>query len=178
MRQMKKIRTSEQRPTQEAIERFIYRKIRCSNIRLIRTLFNIISKIPFIIKCYSQILWLPKIIKGYQYKLSAQTEWHEHYKKIAKHKTQQVDDIMEKTVDGLVADLVPNSFHHAEDMKEIYQRWGLEVPTEYLTEDEFEDKLFGDYDDYLASGGVGDLDHIYWNEKEGNKLLGGFDVKR
>ena len=114
-------------------------------------------------------MWLPKIIKGYQYKLSAQKEWHEHYKKIAKHKTQQVEDIMENTV----ADLVP-----AEDMKSYYERWDLKVPTEYLTDDEAWDILEKEHEDWLGSGGIGDLDHIYWNEQQGNKLLGGFDDKR
>ena len=35
-----------------------------------------------------------------------------------------------------------------------------------------------EHEDWLGSGGIGDLDHIYWNEQQGNKLLGGFDDKR
>ena len=166
---MKKIRTSEQRPIQEAIERFIYRKVRLSNSRLIRTLYKLISSTPFVIKCYSQILWLPKIIYGYQLKLSAQKEWHEHYKKIAEHKTQQVEDIMSEEV---------TSYAPKEDMKKIYQRWDLEVPSEYLTAEEESEWFDKHYEDWLFSGGIGDLDHIYWNDEQGNKLLGGFDVKR
>ena len=151
------------------IRELINKYIKFNNVWFIRKLYQLTSAIPFVIKCYSQILWLPKIIKGYQYKLSAQKEWHEHYKKIAKHKTQQVEDIMENTV----ADLVP-----AEDMKSYYERWDLKVPTEYLTDDEAWDILEKEHEDWLGSGGIGDLDHIYWNEQQGNKLLGGFDDKR
>ena len=87
----------------QKLRELINKYIKFSNVWFIRKSYQLTSAIPFAIKCYSQILWLPKIIKGYQYKLSAQTEWHEHYKKIAKHKTQQVEDIMENTV----AELVP-----------------------------------------------------------------------
>lgn len=153
----------------QKIRELINKYIKFSNVRFIRKSYRLTFAIPFAIKCYSQILWLPKIIKGYQYKLSAQTEWHDHYKKIARHKTQQVEDIMENTV----ADLVP-----AEDMKSLYERWDLNVPTEYLTNDEAWDILEKEHEDWLGSGGIGDLDHVYWNEEQGNKLLGGFDDNR
>ena len=179
-------KTSEQRPIQKKIEEFIYRKIRCSNSRLIRTLFKLISSIPFIIKCYSQILWLPRIIKGFQYKLSAQKGWREHYQSIAKHKAEQVEAIFENEIVGYIyADYSEDADKPAginkdiinKEIKEKYERYGLCVPTEYLTNAEFEDKLFDEHDSYLASGGVGDFDDINYLESEGSKLLGGFNDK-
>jgi len=112
---------------------------------------------------------LPNIIKGYQYKLSAEKELHKHYKEIAEHKTQQVEDIMTEEV---------ASYAPTEDMKKIYQSWDLRVPTEYLTEDEAWDIWENDHESYMNQGGIGDFDHIIWNEEQGNKLLGGFDDKR
>tara|TARA_R110002020_G_scaffold301449_1_gene516910 strand:+ start:65 stop:664 length:600 start_codon:yes stop_codon:yes gene_type:complete len=134
-----------------------------------RTAKNFATSFVWYLNCYKQFWRLPNIIEGYQLKLSAQKEWHKHYKKIAEHKTRQVDNIMENTV----ADLVPK-----EDMKAIYERWDLYVPDEYLTDDEIWDSLEQGHEDYLASGGIGDFDHIYWNEEQGRKLLGGFDVER
>ena len=158
----------DQRPIQEAIEEFICFKIKWNQYRFIRTLYNLISSIPFVIKCYSQILWIPKIIKGYEYLLSAEKQWHQHYKKIAEHKAQQVVDIMENTV----ADYVPE-----EDMKRIYQRWDFEVPDKYMTQEDHQ-KWFDDhYDHWLCNGGVGELDHIYWEQEEGKKLLDGFNIR-
>jgi len=179
----KNIGQIDQRPIQEAIEEFICFNIKWSKHRFIRTLYNLISSISFVIKCYSQILWLPKIIKGYEYLLSAEKQFHKHYKKIAEHKTQQVEDIMSETV----ADLVFNI--HTEDesdesverfnqlMKEEYQRWNLEVPDEYMTQEDHQ-KWFDDhYDRWLFSCGEGDLSDVYWDKAEGKKLLDGFNVR-
>ena len=166
---MNKINTSEKRPIREAIEEFLYRIIRCSDSRLIKMLYNIISSIPFIIKCYSQILWLPKIIEGYQLKLSAQKQLLKHYKEIAEYKTLQVEDIISEEI---AADA------SAKDKKKIYQRWDLLVPSKYLTNEEIWDIAEKNHEDWLGSGGIGDLDHIYRSEQEGNKLLRGFDDTR
>ena len=57
------------------------------------TAINFARSFAWHLNCYKQFWRLPNIIEGYQLKLSAQKEWHEHYKKIAEHKTQQVEDI-------------------------------------------------------------------------------------
>jgi len=162
------------------IREFCFRNIRFNKIWLVRKLYNLAISIPFIIKCYSQILWLPRIIKGFQYKLSAQTECRKHFESIAKHKTKQVEAIFENEIVGYIYADHPEDADKEiinKEIKEKYERYDLCVPTEYLTEAEFEDKLFDGYDDYLASGGVGDLDEINYLESEGSKLLGGFNDK-
>ena len=75
-------------------------------------------------------------------------------------------------MENTVADYVPE-----EDMKRIYQRWDLEVPDKYMTQEDHQ-KWFDDhYDHWLCNGGVGELDHIYWEQEEGKKLLDGFNIR-
>ena len=120
------------------------------------------------LKCYIQFWRLPNTIKGYQFLLSAEKQWHEHYEKIADHKTQQVKDIMEQTV---------FAYAPTEDMKSIYEEWDLRVPFKYLTEDEAWRAAEDNHEDWLGSGGTGDFDHICDEEQEGKKLVGGFNAR-
>ena len=162
-------------PIQEIIN-----KLKIHGIK--RLAVGVVRSFAWYLKCYKQFWRLPNIIEGYQYKLSAHSMWHEHYKKIAINKAQQVEDIMENTVADLVfrehrldTDSM-KCFHKS--MKEKYELWDLTVPSEYLTNDEAWNRAERNHENWLCSGGVGDLDHIYWNQEEGNKLLGGFDAKR
>ena len=132
------------------------------------TAINFVRSVAWNLYCYKQFWRLPNIIEGYQLKFSAEKQWHEHYERIAEHKTQQVEDIMEHTV-----------VIHAptEDMKSIYEDYDLRVPTKYLTEDEAWDIAEKDHEDWLGCGGIGDFDHIYYEEEEGKKLVGGFNER-
>ena len=153
-----------------------------------RLAVGVVRSIAWYLKCYRQFWRLPNIIEGYQYKLSAHSMWAEHYKKIAINKAQQVEDIMAEEVVELLylsatnkpldalTEKEKNLFNI--DVKEKYERWDLTVPSEYLTNDEAWDRAERNHENWLASGGVGDFDHIYWNQEQGNELLGGFDAKK
>ena len=132
------------------------------------TAINFVRSVAWNLYCYKQFWRLPNIIEGYQLKLSAEKQWHEHYERIAEHKTQQVEDIMTEEVTAYVP---------SEDMKKKYENYGLRVPSEYLTEDEAWDIAEKDHEDWLGCGGIGDFDHIYYDEKEGKKLVGGFNAR-
>jgi hypothetical protein len=132
------------------------------------SILNFASSFAWHLKCYIQFWRLPNTIKGYQFLLSAEKQWHQHYEKIADHKTQQVKDIMEQTV---------FAYAPTEDMKSIYEEWDLRVPFKYLTEDEAWRVAEADHEDWLGSGGTGDFDHICDEEQEGKKLVGGFNAR-
>jgi hypothetical protein len=136
------------------------------------TAINFARSFAWHLNCYKQFWRLPNIIEGFQYKLSAEKEWHKHYKEIAEDKTKQVEFIMKEEVATIAYHKEPN-----EVIKGVYEKWDLYVPDEYMTEEQYWDRAIDEHESYMNQGGIGDFDHIYCNEEKGNKLLGGFDDK-
>ena len=135
--------------------------------------------------CYKQFWRLPNIIKGYQHKLVAEKEWHEHFEQLAEDKTNKLEAVLEKEVGDYYChtnrreptDEKFNAKFH-KDMKWVYEKYEVEVPNEYLTIDQQMDSLIDQHESWLGSGGIGDFDHIHYYEEEAERLLGGFDAKR
>ena len=137
------------------------------------------------LNCYKQFWRLPNIIKGFQYKLYAEKEWHEHYEKLAKDKANKLEEVLEKEVGDYYChinskeptDKKFNAKFH-KDMKRVYEKYEVEVPCEYMTQDQQWDRAIDQHESWLGSGGLDDFDYIYYYEEEAERLLGGFDDRK
>ena len=123
------------------------------------------------LKCYAKFWKLPNVIHGTERLLYAEKESHEDTKTALDTAECRLENLIEQCVDKLPADSTGEKAC-PKAVKEFYEGLDMQVPEEYLTEDEAWDRTEKAHEDYLGTGGIPDDIEIVEARREGRELLG------